>query len=253
MTRKVKQYFFTIKCVNIEEVNKRFGLFIESNMGNTEDFIPENSTKLSELANYKNKNISFTDESKQLHKCNISMIDFTTQQECNFKYDKNCFWCRHSIPENKNGIGCPIKYIPNKCNKTYYSEISKDIYSIKQNITPKKGNEIKDENVHVQKNDYYLTDGIFCSFNCCMAWINDNSHNSLYDMSKILLLSIFHNLYNLYVIEEAPHWRKLRKYGGELTIEQFRSGFNNVEYKNHGQYIPSFKSVGFLFEEKLKL
>jgi len=251
MARKIKQYFFTIRNVNMEEVNKRFGLFIESNMGNKEYYIPENSTKLSELATC--KNMSFTDESKQLHKCNISMIDFNTQQEYDFRDNKNCFWCRHSIPKNKTGIGCPIKYVSNKCHKTYYSEISKDIYSIKQNTTVKTSDKIIDENVKIQKNDYYLTDGIFCSFNCCMTWINDNSHNSMYDMSKTLLLSIFHNLYDLYVIDEAPHWRKLLKYGGELTISEFRSGFNNIEYKNHGYYLPSFKSIGFLFEEKLKL
>ena len=250
MARKTKKYIFTIKNVNIEEVNKRFGLFIESNMG---DFntIPKNSTKLSELISSQNKNINFSDESKQLHKCKISMIDFNTQKECLYMYDKNCFWCRHSILKDTYGLGCPIKYIPSKCQKTYYSEISKDIYSINQDITS--NSKVDKDNFKIKDNDYYLTDGIFCSFNCCMAWINDNSHNSMYDMSKSLILSIFYNLYNLHCIKEAHLWRKLSNYGNELRIEKFRKSFNNIEYKKHGLNIPVFKSIGFLFEEKLKL
>ena len=51
--------------------------------------------------------------------------------------DIYCFWCKHSF--NSIPIGCPLSY----------------------------------DNT----NDIYITDGLFCSFNCTLAYINDNSHN----------------------------------------------------------------------------
>ena len=87
------------------------------------------------------------------------------------------------------------------------------------------------------------------------ALILDNNNNSMYNMSKMLLLKIYNDIYpdiNPF-IEYAPHWRKLIVYGGDLTIEKFRNSFNKIEYKNHGTINPRFKSLGVLFEEKLKL
>jgi hypothetical protein len=89
-----------------------------------------------------------------------------------------------------------------------------------------------------------------------MAYISDNKNNSIYDISEMLLLKMYHDIYPTKVvsIDEAPHWRKLKESGGDLTIEEFRDSFNKIEYKNHGYItnIPTFKSMGVLFEEKLK-
>ena len=67
---------------------------------------------------------------------------------------------------------------------------------------------------------------------------------------------MYHDIYPSKVasIDEAPHWRKLKQCGGDLTIEQFRDSFNKIEYQSHGfmSCIPKFKSIGVLFEEKLK-
>ena len=75
-------------------------------------------------------------------------------------------------------------------------------------------------------------------------------------MSEMLLLKMYNDIYPSAIpfIEEAPHWRKLQHYGGDLNIDQFRSSFNKIEYKDHGMIfdIPKFKSLGCLFEEKLK-
>ena len=45
----------------------------------------------------------------------------------------------------------------------------------------------------IDKKDYYITDGIFCSFNCCLAFIN-NTNDKLYHDSLNLLLQ-YNNAY----------------------------------------------------------
>ena len=258
----VNKYMFILKNVNTEIVDKRFGISIISNINSTVDKIPQKTTKISDLSiNKKNSDvISFLDEAKKPHKCSISMIDFYTNNEFNNDRNKyDCFWCRNSIPNNIIAIGCPVKYIPSQAVKSYYSEISKDKYIIKENITNKRQVTIEDSNdtrLDIIDRNYYITDGIFCSFNCCMAYITENKYNSLYNMSEMLLLKMYNDINpsTIPYIEDAPHWRKLKKYGGDLTIEEFRSSFNKIEYKDHGIIfeIPRFKSLGHLFEEKLK-
>ena len=256
-----KKYTFTLKDVNTEKVDQRFGISIVSNITAIENQVPENSTKISDLTINRNTPdiVSFIDESKKVHKCTISMVDFNTNKEIIQCSAYDCFWCRNLIPNNVIDIGCPIKYAPTQAVKTYYSEISKDKYTIKENITTKREETIKkdiENKLTIIDKNYYLTDGIFCSFNCCMAYIDDNKYNSLYDMSECLLLKMYHDFYPSKVasIDKAPHWRKLKQYGGDLTIEQFRDSFNKIEYQAHGfmSCIPKFKSIGVLFEEKLK-
>ena len=53
----------------------------------------------------------------------------------------------------------------------------------------------------------------------------------------MLLLKMYNDIYQhttIPYIEEAPHWRKLKEYGGDLSIDEFRDSFNKIEYKNHG-------------------
>lgn len=258
-TKRNLRYDFVLKDISPSKIEKTYDITIQSNITNdiSNDISPLNITKITELSSIHTPNIvSFLDESKKKHKCIVSMIDHTSNEEItNKKY--SCFWCRHIIPSNLSPIGCPIKFIPNKAIKSYYSEISKDTYTIKENITTSKKEKMEnsdDSRISICEKNYYLTDGIFCSFNCCISYIFDNTNNSMYNMSKMLLLKIYNDIYpdNNSSIEYAPHWRKLIIYGGDLTIEQFRESFNKIEYKNHGIIQPNFKSLGVLFEEKLK-
>jgi len=286
-----KSYPFVLKGINTELIDQKFGFTLISNL-NT-DKTPLNITKIIDLSINKNISdcISFIDEGKKSHKCNISMIDFRTMKEMpnDFNYNcYDCFWCKCPIPENVIAIGCPLKYVPNQAIKRYYSEISKDTYTIKENITVNKfitlsNQEIKQEinqeltqdelksedpelstlnikKLEITNKNYYLTDGIFCSFNCCTAFIKDQKsgkNGSMYNLSEMLLLKIYSEIHPSIkhpLIDEAPHWRQLKKFGGNMTIEEFRTSFNKIEYKHHGfiTEFPTFKSIGVMFEENLK-
>ena len=70
--------------------------------------------------------------------CSISIIDYNKIKDNSIHY--NCFWCRN--PFETLPLGCPIKYITNSCVKGYISEISKEYYKIKENITDEKTKKI---------------------------------------------------------------------------------------------------------------
>jgi hypothetical protein len=250
-TRKSNKYTFILRNIIVENVEKKYDIKIVSNI--SDSFVePENTTKISELSSDKDLDIiSFLDESKKLHKCNVSMIDFNSKKELSYS-NYSCFWCRH--PFDTSAIGCPISYETNTAVKRYMSEISKDVYTIKENITKNKILEaVKDINI-LNKN-YFITDGIFCSFNCVMAFIDDNKFNRLYDNSIMLLTKMYNDIMNtkMVSINAAPHWRMLSNYGGNMSINEFRSSFNTVEFDNHG-YMKNitFKSIGVLYEKKIK-
>ena len=254
------KYLFTLRNINPEHIENRFSITLTSNINIIIDESPNNTTKISDLSTNKTtpEVISFIDEAKKHHKCNISMIDFKSQKqissdnECQCQYQ--CFWCRNTIPSTVIAIGCPIKYVYSKAIKTYYSEISKDTYTIKEDITQKI--KIKELNDHIVIGDkgYYVTDGIFCSFNCCMAYITENSYNSMYNMSEMLLLKMYNNIYpdKIPSIEEAPHWRLLKQSGGHLSIEEFRNSFSKITFQSHGIINIDCKSLGNIYEEKLR-
>lgn len=253
-----KRYIFSLIGVNLEKVDQKYGIAPISSTAEEEN--PEKTTKIDELEiNKKNPEIvSFLDESKRLRKCTISMIDFKTGRSIDGKTRYKCFWDRNTIPENLQPIGCPIKYIPSRVTKTYNSEITKEVYTISEPITEKRRLQVEhkgDTRLVTDVKGYYETDGVFCSFNCCMAFIDDpeNRNNPLYQYSESLLLTLYNELHdtdNIKEIMPAAHWRTLCDFGGHLTIEQLRESFNKVRYIDHG--IISFVSLGKMFEDKIK-
>ena len=247
-----KKFIFTLKDLDLEQIHINYGISCTKPKYLKED--SKQTTKLSELNNQEKstENISFLDEAKKAHSCQISMIDFTSNKSVNLlRY--HCFWCRH--PFESQPIGCPIKYISTQATKKYYSYISKDTYTIKENVTEDSKKKINSQQFTVTDDIYYQTDGVFCSFNCCQSYINDNKHNVLYNHSNILLLKIYNDLIDkkMTTIPPAPDWRLLDHYGGYLNIIQFRENFNKISYENHGytKPLPQFLPIGKLFEAKI--
>ena len=78
----------------------------------------------------------------------------------------------------------------------------------------------------------------------------------MYNHSLTLLMKMYNEMLNttVSVFDDAPHWRLLREYGGHLSIEEFRGCFNKIDYEEHGiiKNTPTFRSIGHLFEEKIK-
>jgi hypothetical protein len=99
-----------------------------------------------------------------------------------------CFWCRHSF-ENLP-CACPIQYD--------------------------------------KARNRYETDGVFCSYPCIVAYIDDSPNNIRYRDSLHLLMHMHEQTFGFYpkgTIHPAPSWQLLDDYGGHMTIQQFRDSF----------------------------
>lgn len=231
------KYKFTLTNINLDEIGKKFNI----------DISLKNKTLLTELYDNTPEVISFLDETKKLHTCsNISKLNDISKQY-------NCFWCRYQIISVP--IYCPVKFVPSQIQRTISSHNKN--YILKENINQNNVN-LNDDDTLSWSNDksYYETDGVFCSFNCCQAWINDNKHKSEYNDSTYLLRKIYKDMTGNTTdnIKPAPNWRLLDNYGGNLTIEDFRENFIKFDYIFHGTVLSNvlYNPYNYIFESKFK-
>ena len=256
-----KKYQIRLDGINIEDIEKKYKLDIGVNK--------KNYTSLDNINNFNSEIISFVDETKQTNKCVLSIpiprnSSSSSSSQCFACFACfACFWCRHPVSDpNIRPIGCPISYHADTVTKTYLSQISHEMFSIKENVHATKFEKLRssdieenDKRISFESKGYYEMFGFFCSFNCCLSFIIDNAHNTKFKYSKMLLNKIYADYTGNInsVIEPAPSWMCLIPYGGDLTIEKFRDSFNSVEYSNKGSYVLD-KSLymGTLFAKKVK-
>lgn len=262
-----KKHYFVLRNIIPVDIDAQYSFYVESSKPQPEDaFVPfakagVSRTKITELTSKERETntFSYLDESKKERQCVLTMVSHDTQHDLPEKTDVCCFWCRHGFQTKP--IGCPLQYSPHRVVKEYYSEITKDTYTLRENVTRKQLGQNTD---HFQKHnmrrvvrDYYTTDGVFCSFNCCLAFIHAN-REEMYRYSESLLSHIYTRTFGegAQPITPAPSWRLLRAYGGPLTIDEFRKGFYKTEYKDNGDVLhppTRFKMVGFLYEKQVKI
>jgi hypothetical protein len=247
-----KKRNFVLKNIDIEELNKKYGLVIISNLEKDKKDSFKMTTKINEVIEEEVEcSVIFLDENKRDNKCFATMVDILTNGQLPNKTNINCFWCRHSfdwIP-----IGCPVKYINPIIEKSYISHITKDKYQMKENIMKSKLKSVLDhKNFEIVPfpYDHYLTDGIFCSFNCVLSFIKDNHQDVLYKESYSLLHCLYHDLVGKKVekIKPSPHWRLLNEYGGPLSISEYRKSINMIDYKFMFN-LRDMKSISKIYKE----
>lgn len=145
-----------------------------------------------------------------------------------------CFWCDLSVDHTP--LGCPIKQIP--------------IFSTKK--VKLRNNEEYTVQIAQQENQHkFVTEKVFCSFNCVKGFIDANTWNDYYcNSSRLLALmySIIMGVDGPVSITPAPCKSIMTAYGGCLTSEQYRKNFERVHYKDSG--VISMFPVSQLFEEE---
>ena len=254
-----KKRSFILKNIDIGLVNQKYGLVIMSNIDRQKEE-PVKSTKITDVIYEAEPFVSFLDENKKRYQAVVTMIEYLQQKHLPTSTNLKCFWCKY--PFETIPIGCPIKYVNSNIEKSYISHITKDKYYMKENITNQKLASIpniilNNENIEILpvENNYYLTDGIFCSFNCAMGFIRDNSHDSFYKESYSLLYSMYFHFIGKKpgTILPAPHWRLLSDFGGKLSIEEFRKTFQTISYEflYNIRDIIDMKPLSKVFKEKL--
>lgn len=177
----------------------------------------------------------FFDERKNTIKCWPVMIDHTIDGLMPTTTTRPCWWCRASFTTRP--IGCPLKYTP--LTGIERSRVVPRIEAM--GLTPTEG--------------AFETEGMFCSFPCCKAYIIEQRQDVKYKDSLGLLGQLYTALYDKrpeYPI--APSWKLIDTWGGHLTIQQYRASFTRVEYEEtiniRRPYI--FCSSQYLAERKIK-
>lgn len=266
-----KKHYFVLRNIDPVEIDNKYSFYVQQHNIIPPPIVEEypqqsrkdgQRTKIADLTpRQKDQNtFSYLDESKKEHICVLTMTNQDDQTDIPDRTTISCFWCRHSF-ENRP-LGCPIQYVPHRVVKSYYSEITKDNYTLRESISDRQFQDnidsYNDLKMNVTERSHYITDGVFCSFNCCLAFIRDNNNNPLYTYSENLLQRIYIDLFGSQAqpITQAPSWRLLSSYGGCLSVDDFRKNFYNVEYKDvDNPIMPSIrlKSIGFLYEKQVRI
>lgn len=127
-----------------------------------------------------------------------------------------CFWDKH--PFTGKGVMCPISYKPAQCvrkKKEYIINENIEYFQVKNQVSCKP--------------QYIIYDDMFCSLQCCLAWIEDNCTKPKYKNSKhIVYNELMKENSNCLKLEPASDWRTLKTFGGFQTIEEFRTNKNTL-------------------------
>lgn len=243
MSRNRKDFRFILKDVNIERIHYNYGfdalIPASTNVPNTTPI-----EKIDEIP----KTMSFFDHNKNRQDCEISIPKLNPSEKI------RCFWDHHEIPNGVRPIGCPIRYVPSSIVKTYVSELSKDQYMIVEYVSRCKSNVMngnKDPRYTLHTADYYESDGVFCSFNCCLAFIRKNKHIPMYANSETLLIEIYRRTGHKSEIIPAANYTTLTSYGGAKSIEKFRDSSACIEH--HYQGFIRFAPIGHVYSRNMLL
>ena len=257
LTTSSKKRLITLKNVNVAAINHRYGLMFVSNLESESTAMK--ITKISDIiASEQDHVVTVLDETKKNYNVTVTMLEWVRQRSLPVQTDLHCFWCRH--PFSTRPIGCPIRYVNPILEKSYVSHITKDKYYMKENVTVSKQRAVVEREAAITKiepiaNDYYLCDGVFCSFNCIAAFLGDRSHDFFYRDSSSLLHTLYYSFFGKSMgrLAPAPDWRLLDCYGGHLTIAAFRESFNHLDYIENGtlqSVEPKLATVGHSFRER---
>jgi hypothetical protein len=155
----------------------------------------------------------------KINKDNVYNIlnEFVENKEWFKKTNVNCWWCCHGF--DTLPIGIPIKY--------------NDISNVEINIKYK--NKIwyqkKEHKINEKSNFFYLK-GVFCSFNCMIAYVMESKNYNYYKIKYLIKYLQKKLLGHNDEILPAPPKEILKIFGGDLTIESFRDKFNlNYKYE----------------------
>lgn len=134
-----------------------------------------------------------------------------------------CFWCDDYIQEGVS-IGCPLSIVKN------------------QEITLNTSNDLAyNLTTELPVQTDFLTEYLFCSFNCCKAFIDSNRAKPKYNDSN-RLLHIMHlysqgsqpSILKHTEIIPAPCKSLKIEYGGHLTAAQYKNSFCKDLYYDLG-------------------
>jgi hypothetical protein len=177
---------------------------------------PEEDISMADILQEKSKrSYYFLDTHKVQNKMWPNMIDVTLTGPLPASTTKSCWWDRHSFQNRP--IGCPLRYIASA------SGAVGSTVGDSATVPTLRGGEDK---------KVFETEGYFCGFPCCKAYIISQKSNPKYKDSLALLTMLFMSFYNrIEYTPKAPTWKILKEYCGHLTIQEYRAAIGRLEYE----------------------
>lgn len=151
-----------------------------------------------------------------------------------------CFHCTEMF--NTTPLGIPLEFISSYYETTSSSEKDGTTIFYRKDICSKKDMEqAKKNGLNIIKRDYFRVDGNFCSFPCMISYIK--YHPSSRYTNVVHMIKHMHLLMYKLPLKfcSAPDIRLLKKYGGHLTIEEFRSPDGRKYTRTLNYSHPEFK------------
>lgn len=260
------------KNINIKNLEKKYNLKLSP-------ILPPKPIKTRSIISFSNEKeeeprivpttILSTDKEKtiKLYTCLKSII---SNESLPLSTDICCFHDCHQF--DTPPLFCPIKYHPSKYVYNIFNQMTKELTTVRVSITEKERERIeRDSNKHNNEKDkikdnhisdsqkiikggIFEGDGIFCSFECILAFLEDKKNDNIYRNSRTLILKLYRHFFGYLPkknLVSAPSKRMLKMFGGPLNIQQFRASFQKIEFINTGQFEHVYKSlmpIGAIFE-----
>jgi len=184
------------------------------------------TTRISDL---ENKDIAFQKDTKHTYQVKVTSAAFKKPSST----VNTCFW--DTCEFGHAPVYCPVQLKVSPEMKEYTSTINNKVYKIQDTI-----------NTALEDRQEVFVDGIFCSPECCLAFIREHRREQMYKDSEMLLYYV----YQCSNIKPAPHWRLLDKYGGNMSVDAFRKSFVNLTYQLDGLF---FLPLYYLYRENYHL
>jgi hypothetical protein len=188
----------------------------------------------------------------KLYNYNI-MIDKNSETSLSNNCNIPCYYCRRKF--DNYPLGIPIKYYPSLYILNDSSlATSKYSFNYKENTIKLNKNE-KERLLHILNNNpniifenkyelkdskkehkiitknFFETDGIVCSFNCMVSYIEENSYNPLYQNSYNYIYLMYKHIFGEYptqTIIRSPSWKLRKEYGGPLDDSDYNKFIQSV-------------------------
>ena len=102
-------------------------------------------------------------------------------------------------------------------------------------------------------NNKFYTTGIFCSLNCCCSYNFNDTNDNIWEKYNLLNL-MYRKMYNIkgVKVKMSPPRQVLKKFGGTLTIEEFRKN-NQTHEKDFKILMPPIINIIPQIEEIINL
>ena len=135
------------------------------------------------------------------------------------KTDLCCWNCTESF--HSRPLGFPIRHVPSFYTTTYRSDKEDAHPVVFRTDIHRKQDEMKGD---LFERDYFETEGIFCSFPCMISYGSTKTSRLEYNGFRGLLIRLHKRLYDKDLVWRcAPDIRLLKKFGGHLSIDDYRS------------------------------